>query len=221
MNSIRALMLLGLLALAPQAVANSAIPEQAPADALGKGDPVKGKQYFAVCQTCHGEGGHGNPELHAPQIAGQAEWYLLRQVTNFRAGVRGAHPQDTFGAQMRAMSLTLPDEQAVRDVVAYVRTFPEHRGERTIEGDLENGERVFLQCAVCHGSRAEGQQLFGAPRLNGMSDWYLVSQLAKLKAGIRGHHRDDDRGLQMSSVTRLFADERAMNDVIAYIQTLP
>jgi hypothetical protein len=36
--------------------------------------------------------------------------------------MRGTHPQDTTGAQMRAMSLTMEDDRAMRDVVAYIRT---------------------------------------------------------------------------------------------------
>ena len=41
------------------------------------------------------------------------------------AGVRGAKPGDTYGALMRPMSLTLPDEQALKDVIAYVMSLAE------------------------------------------------------------------------------------------------
>ena len=38
--------------------------------------------------------------------------------------MRGTHPEDTYGAQMRAMALTLADSTAMKDVVAYIRTIP-------------------------------------------------------------------------------------------------
>lgn len=36
--------------------------------------------------------------------------------------MRGTHQSDLTGMQMRPMSLTLPDDQAVRDVAAYIHT---------------------------------------------------------------------------------------------------
>jgi hypothetical protein len=36
--------------------------------------------------------------------------------------MRGAHPADTTGQQMAAMSLTLADSAAMKDVLAYIRT---------------------------------------------------------------------------------------------------
>jgi cytochrome c oxidase subunit 2 len=47
---------------------------------------------------------------------------MLTQLVNFRAGVRGAKAGDTSGALMRPMSMTLADEQAMRDVIAYITT---------------------------------------------------------------------------------------------------
>ena len=186
-----------------------------------EGRPVEGRVFYQVCQTCHGESGEGDARQNAPRIAGQAEWYLIRQLQNFRSGIRGASPADATGAQMRAMAMTLPDHQALLDVVAYVKTFPERKPTPSIQGDPEHGRKIFLQCAACHGAGAEGNELFGAPRLNGQNDWYLVAQLKKLKAGGRGWHPADHRGFQMASVTALLENERDMLDVVAYIGSLP
>jgi cytochrome c oxidase subunit 2 len=49
-----------------------------------------------------------------------SDWYLKRQLQNFRQGLRGAHPQDFNGAQMALMARSLADEQAVNDVVAHI-----------------------------------------------------------------------------------------------------
>ncbi len=90
--------------------------------ALAQGKAEKGQQYFALCQTCHGENGAGNKDLNAPRIAGQHGWYLQRQLQNFKAGIRGAHTDDLYGQTMAPMAQTLPDDQAVLDVVAYVQS---------------------------------------------------------------------------------------------------
>jgi hypothetical protein len=52
-----------------------------------------------------------------------ADWYMVRQLTNFRADVRGAHIDDVFGRQMGSMARgLLSDEQAIRDAVAYINS---------------------------------------------------------------------------------------------------
>ena len=49
------------------------------------------------------------------------DWYVLTQLKKFKAGIRGANPADVSGATMRPMAATLPDEQAMRDVVAHIQ----------------------------------------------------------------------------------------------------
>lgn len=89
------------------------------------GDTAAGRQTFSnVCITCHQADGKGNKDLGAPPIAQQSDWYLMAQLNKFHSGMRGANPADTFGQQMRAMSLTLADSTAMHDVVAYVKSLP-------------------------------------------------------------------------------------------------
>jgi len=92
------------------------------AGAMAAGDAAKGKNYFATCGACHGANGEGMEALNAPKLAGQEEWYTIRQLQNFKAGIRGANPKDTYGMQMAPMSQTLPDDQAMADVAAYIRS---------------------------------------------------------------------------------------------------
>jgi hypothetical protein len=47
---------------------------------------------------------------------------MLTQLSNFKAGIRGAVPEDASGATMRPMAMTLADEQAMKDVIAYILT---------------------------------------------------------------------------------------------------
>ena len=88
------------------------------ATALAEADLERGKQFFQVCVACHGANGEGNQLLNAPANAGQNVWYVMRQLRNFRAGIRGSDPKDLYGIQMRPMAMTLPDDQAVVDVAA-------------------------------------------------------------------------------------------------------
>jgi cytochrome c oxidase subunit II len=84
------------------------------------GDLERGKALYSTCASCHGAQAEGNPSLQAPALASRNDWYLVQQLENFRSGSRGSHPQDTYGAQMRAAALTLPDERSARDVVAFI-----------------------------------------------------------------------------------------------------
>jgi cytochrome c oxidase subunit 2 len=75
-----------------------------------------------VCAYCHGADGQGIEAMKAPRAAGINDWYLERQLQNFKTGVRGEHPTDHYGKQMTLMAEILQDDQAVKDVVAYLNT---------------------------------------------------------------------------------------------------
>lgn len=95
-------------------------------EATVEGDVAMGADYYnQFCGACHGAGASGNPALNSPRLAGGDDWYLQAQLLAFRSGQRGAHADDKTGRQMRAMAAILPDEQAVRDVVAYLHSLSE------------------------------------------------------------------------------------------------
>lgn len=73
------------------------------------------------CGACHGSAGEGYPALNAPRLRGQDAGYLRRQFLAFRAGERGAHPQDTYGKQMALMAKTLDPGSELDDVLAWLR----------------------------------------------------------------------------------------------------
>ena len=93
----------------------SALPEQ-----TVDGDAERGKSLYVSCAACHGADGSGNEMLASPALTGLNDWYLLTQLKNFKSGIRGSHPADTYGAQMRASAALLADEQAIKDVVRYI-----------------------------------------------------------------------------------------------------
>ena len=184
------------------------------------GSAAAGKALYAVCAACHGAQGEGNPALHAPKLSGQSDWYLTRQLKNYRQGARGTHEKDVFGKTMAPMAATLADDAAIANVVAYIGTLPDQPAPATVAGRTSKGKANYVTCAVCHGAEGQGLWSTNAPALAGMSDWYLVTQLKNFKHGIRGTHAKDGYGPQMASMTGMLTDDRAIDDVVAYINTL-
>lgn len=90
--------------------------------ALAAGDAARGKTLYATCGACHGANAEGMEALNAPKLAGQEEWYIVRQLQNFKKGIRGNNPNDTYGMQMAPMAQTLADDQAMADVAAYIKS---------------------------------------------------------------------------------------------------
>lgn len=184
------------------------------------GNAMIGAAQYGVCAACHGQQGEGNAAMNAPKIAGQGAWYLKRQIINYKKGLRGTHEGDVFGAQMIGMVATLADEQAIDNVVAHIRTFPDNAPANTIVGDIESGQKHYNVCAYCHGKDGMGVQALNAPRAAGMSDWYMARQLQYFKDDVRGGHPQDYYGKQMGFMGDILHDQQAINDVIAYINTL-
>lgn len=88
-----------------------------------KGDAQSGDtQFHTICAACHGDNGQGNADLKAPRLAGIDDWYLAAELRKFRTNVRGNNPKDIEGRMMRPMARGLANDEAVRDVVAYIAT---------------------------------------------------------------------------------------------------
>ena len=83
---------------------------------------MRGEDIFVTCESCHGDEGQGIWALNAPRLNGVNDWYLVRQLNNYKQGIRGSHPQDLYGKQMTLMAGVLRDDQAIKDLVAYINT---------------------------------------------------------------------------------------------------
>ncbi len=87
----------------------------------GEADLRNGEnQYNAACGACHGGQAQGNPALHAPRLAGQHIAYVKRQLQNFASGIRGDHPEDRYGRQMKMMANMLNSDKDIADVMAFI-----------------------------------------------------------------------------------------------------
>lgn len=92
-------------------------------EAVAGGDLQHGNNlYHGICGACHGGGAQGNPALNAPGLAWLDAAYLKLQYYNFQQGLRGTHPEDTYGRQMQLMSNSLRTEQDLDDVIAYMHS---------------------------------------------------------------------------------------------------
>jgi cytochrome c oxidase subunit 2 len=97
------------------------LPEVRPTASV-VGNPDRGRKLYETCSACHGDSAQGIWATHAPRLSNMSDWYMARQLQNFRAGIRGGHPQDFHGAQMVSMARVLEDEEAIADLLDYVRT---------------------------------------------------------------------------------------------------
>jgi len=179
----------------------------------------RGQQLFDTCSHCHGQDGGGNQELGAPAIAGLPKWYIEAQLSNFMAAHRGYAPFDTTGIRMKSMAWTLDMVGDTESVADYVSSLPPTNPAPVLRGNAASGAGTFQVCMACHGPQAKGNADVHAPPLAMQSDWYLLTQLHKFKAGWRGTNADDIWGQTMRAQA-LVLDDTTMANVVAYIQTL-
>lgn len=174
------------------------------------------EKLYQTCVACHGQKGEGNTALKSPAIAGMQAWYIERQLAHFISGIRGSHPTDAQGQQMRAMVSQLNDKD-VSALAAYVSNLSGEAAPEKVAGDLKNGSRYYqAKCGACHGGKAEGNESFKAPKLAGLQNTYLKRQMSNFVSGIRGKHPDDKLGKQMAMMAKVVS-EKELNDILYYI----
>ena len=180
-------------------------------------DAEIGKTLYGTCVACHGANGEGNAALLAPGLASQSESYLVRQLWDFKNGRRGADTNDTAGAQMRPMALTLADGEAIANVAAYIASLPANEPIVTVDGDAANGQKQFTsKCGACHGGQGWGNEALYTPKLTVIGDSYLVRQVKNFQNGVRGAHEDAKFGKQMKMMSILVSDQE-LNDIAAFL----
>jgi cytochrome c553 len=180
---------------------------------------ARGAELYDTCQPCHGAEAAGNPEIAAPAIAGLPQWYIQDQLRGFQAGHRGDHASDLPGLRMRPMALSLTREGDIESVAEYVASLDPVYPASTLHGNAGAGAASYAVCLACHGADGLGNQDLHAPPIVQLDDWYLLNQLRNFKSGARGARPEDIWGTTMR-VNSLALTDQAMQDVIAYVQTL-
>ena len=77
---------------------------------IAAGNAAAGKAKSATCAGCHGQNGISMVPMY-PNLAGQKEAYLVKQIKNFKEGVRK-------DPTMNAMTKPLSDED-INNIAAY------------------------------------------------------------------------------------------------------
>lgn len=185
-----------------------------------KGEETRGKVVYRNCVSCHMTDGSGDKAIGAPALSGMPAWYVAAQLHKFRSAQRGSHFEDVTGMKMRPMSLSLTHESDVDAVARYIEKMPVVRNAHTVQGDAAKGQILFATCSACHGMDGRGNEAMRAPPLAKLDDWYIVHQLTKFKAGIRGTNPADLSGATMRPMAMTLPDEQAMRDVAAHVQAL-
>lgn len=185
----------------------------------------RGAALYATCIQCHGAQGEGLERTMAPRLAGREDWFIRRQLEEFRRRERGRDDSKETGflpAEARtqfmhpvADKLTRADTEAL---IAHLGTLRPGPIPPARLGDVTRGRSLYGACADCHGQSAEGIRRRDAPRLTGQHDWYLFHQLRDFRMGWRGAESENLHVKLMR--TRLDLDDDALRDLTAYIVSL-
>lgn len=121
-----AVMLADGVAIANVAAYIASLPPTTPPVTI-EGDAASGeKQYISKCGACHGGKAWGNEALFTPRLTIVGDAYLVRQVQNFRSGLRGAFENAKYGQQMAMMAKTVSDEE-LNDIAAFLNELAEQQ----------------------------------------------------------------------------------------------
>jgi cytochrome c oxidase subunit 2 len=168
------------------------------------------------CSVCHGTQLMGNPNTGAPRLTGLPGWYISNQITAFKKGWRGSHPDDHSGAEMVPMAKSITADM-LKMAIKFANTASSPIPQPTLHGDVSRGKKLYSQCAACHGENAQGNKALSAPPLISLNDWYILKQLKHFKEGIRGQAAGYTNGNMMAVSVQNLPDEAAMTDLATYI----
>ena len=217
---MKSLLVKSLLSLAAHAAtAASAVVVSAafalPAAAAGaaapaKADLVKGQEKAATCMACHtADGTRGAPAN--PILQGQHAEYIVKQLTEFKAGKRA-------NAVMSGMAATLTPED-MANVAAFYNSKAPVTGAARNKDTVALGEKIYRggiaakqvpACAGCHNPTGAGMPA-QYPRIGGQHADYTELQLTTFRSGARGN------SAQMMAIAARMSDKeiKAVSDYIA------
>ena len=145
-------------------------------------DPVRGRELYRRCVTCHGPEGWGIPGSGYPQISGQLQGVIIKQMADFRADNRDNPIMRAFASQQ-----SLGGPQDIADVAAYIAGLPmTPNNERGFPIDLALGEEIYKRdCEECHDVEGIGVAEDFGPKLQGQHYSYLMRQFDWIRNGRR------------------------------------
>ena len=157
------------------------------ANAVAAGDVASGESQAAPCSACHGQDGATPLDPSYPNLAGQNEKYLLRQLQMIQSGDRSI--------PLMAGQLDGKSEQQLADIAAYYASLPAKLGQAA--GDDESialaqqiyrggiARKEVAACSACHNPRGVGNPDAGFPMIAGQPAEYTTVQLTAYREGER------------------------------------
>ncbi|WP_158756341.1 c-type cytochrome [Dyella sp. S184] len=202
-------------AATPASTASTAAVPTAEA-AIKPGDATAGQAKAAVCGACHGLDGNSS-DAQYPKLAGQSEQYIVRQLTDFKAGKR----QNPI---MLGMATPL-SEQDMHDIGAYFASKTPLPGVAD-QALVAHGEQLFREgdtkrdipaCMACHSIDGRGNPGAMYPELTSQHAQYIQATLKSWHDGTTWG--DDPHSQIMPSIAqKLDADDIAA--LASYIEGL-
>ncbi|MBI1423817.1 MAG: c-type cytochrome [Gammaproteobacteria bacterium] len=199
-----------------KAVALSLIAIVATTPAFAAGDVNAGKSKSQVCAGCHGADGNAMIPNY-PKLAGQHASYLLKQLHDFKAGVR---KNAIMSAQVTNLS-----PQDMEDLAAYFASQKRTLGAATDPAMRELGQRIYRggnetkavpACMACHSPDGSGNPPAKYPNLGGQNADYVTKTLTDFRTGERG---TDSAGQIMHDIAKRM-DDAEMKAVAHYVSGL-
>jgi len=151
-----------------------------------KPDPAKGQQLATACGACHtADGTRGLPAN--PILQGQHPEYLVKQLTEFKAGKRK-------NAVMSGMAAPLAEED-MKHIAAFYASKKAQPGFAKSKGTVALGEQIYRggivskqvpACSGCHSPNGAGIPA-QYPRVGGQHGEYTEAQLLAFRSGARGN----------------------------------
>lgn len=178
------------------------------------GDAEAGKTKSAVCLACHGPDGN-SPNPIWPKLAGQHPTYIIKQLTDLKAG-------DRKDPLMSPMAAPL-SEQDIQDLAAYFSSQTQSTGTAAAD-QVELGEKIYragntasgvAACMACHGPTGIGNPAANFPRVSGQHAQYVEKALKDFRSGTRAN----DAQKMMQGVAAKMTDAE-IAAVAQYVQGL-
>ncbi|MEN8213159.1 MAG: c-type cytochrome [Pseudomonadota bacterium] len=145
-------------------------------------DLQNGKMLYHNCAICHTPEGWGSATGRYPQIAGQHQSVILKQLADIQKGNRDNPTMMPF-----TNPIFILGPQALADLSAYIEKLPMLPNNSVGTGrELEEGEKLYnKECKECHGANGEGDAKEFYPRIHGQHYQYVLRQMQWIKMGKR------------------------------------
>lgn len=151
-----------------------------------KGDPVLGRAKALLCIGCHGIDGN-NVNSAYPILAGQGETYLIKQLTDFKTGVR---KEEHMSSMVEGLSLS-----DISNVANYF-SLQKREASTLTKSATSDGELIYhngitsksvTACSACHAKNGFGNNAAKFPVLAGQHSNYIEKTLKEFRSKKRNN----------------------------------